>query len=180
MSAKKSGFRGDLRGLKNLSESLYALRSKYHVRVGVFGDKNVRDDGLTNAEVGAVHEFGSVERKIPQRSFLRTPLIMKAQAAVSKEIKEKDLKALTKYDVVGYLKRVGKIAEGVVDQAFQTGCWGQWPQLAYSTLLSKLRGSLQRRRQMAAEQIHEGKQHSAILVQSAQLRHSITSKVVGR
>ncbi|MCX5794953.1 MAG: hypothetical protein NTY77_05625 [Elusimicrobia bacterium] len=180
MSVKKPRMYGDLSQLDSLAASLNALRGRYRIRVGIFGDKNSRKKGaLTNAEIGAVHEYGSVERKIPQRSFLKTPLIMKGEEFIGREIREKHLKDLMYRDVVGFCKRLGKAAENVVDAAFQTGCWGFWPQLKYRTLLGKLRGSLERRRQMAAEQIEEGASHASILIQSAQLRRAIASKVVG-
>ena len=39
------------------------------VTVGVHADATVRDDGGSNAMIGAVHEFGT--SRIPERSFLR-------------------------------------------------------------------------------------------------------------
>ena len=51
------------------------LKKKFTVRVGVLGSDNARtEDNETNASIGASHEFGTMDGKIPERSFLRFPL----------------------------------------------------------------------------------------------------------
>jgi len=41
--------------------------------VGIQGIKASADhDGITNVEIGAIHEFGSPEKNIPERSFIRS------------------------------------------------------------------------------------------------------------
>lgn len=42
--------------------------------VGIPSDENSRDEstGITNAELGAIHEFGVPEKGIPERSFMRS------------------------------------------------------------------------------------------------------------
>jgi phage gpG-like protein len=45
-----------------------------HVRVGVFGDGQSRDDGASNVEIAAIHEYGSQAAGIPERSFIRATL----------------------------------------------------------------------------------------------------------
>ena len=42
--------------------------------VGIPNDENSREnsDGITNAELGVIHEFGVPERGIPERSFMRS------------------------------------------------------------------------------------------------------------
>ena len=48
-----------------------------YVKVGVLDEgkgSEVRDGGLTNAELVVVHEFGSSDGRIPERSFVRSTL----------------------------------------------------------------------------------------------------------
>lgn len=42
--------------------------------VGIPSDENSRDEstGITNAELGAIHEFGAPKKNIPERSFMRS------------------------------------------------------------------------------------------------------------
>lgn len=50
----------------------YARRASF-VKIGLLGtdaDEERGDDGLTQAEIGAIHEYGSADGKIPQRSWI--------------------------------------------------------------------------------------------------------------
>ena len=70
---ESEGFNAMVR--KNLEES------KLTAKLGIFGDKNKRDDktGQTNADIGAAHEFGVLTKKLPRRSFLLDPLTIKGK-----------------------------------------------------------------------------------------------------
>lgn len=48
------------------------------VVVGVTAKTNGRSGEFSNAELAAIHEFGSPAHNIPERSFLRKPLISNA------------------------------------------------------------------------------------------------------
>jgi hypothetical protein len=51
---------------------LTRLRQQFVLRVGIVGEQaKVDRGGLTQAELGAVHEFGSPTAGIPRRSFLK-------------------------------------------------------------------------------------------------------------
>lgn len=50
------------------------LRQNAAVYVGVPKGEGVYEDGAPLAVIGAVHEFGSADGHIPERSFLRVPL----------------------------------------------------------------------------------------------------------
>lgn len=50
------------------------------VVVGVTAKTNGRNGEFSNAELAAIHEFGNPARNIPERSFLRKPLINNAAA----------------------------------------------------------------------------------------------------
>jgi hypothetical protein len=155
--------------------------NKEVVKVGILGDDVNRDEaGVTNAEVGAVHEFGSFTKNVPQRSFLRKALNQKAEQitlAVSKSAK----KALEKNDFGAVLKKLGVAAVGAVRECFATEGWGSWPQLSYRTLMARLRKgkkkSVEQRKQLVAEQLHEGGQSAAILRDTSQLMRSISYRV---
>lgn len=61
------------RGYNALKKTLKDIRaSKAHVRVGVFEDANARTDGMTQAKLAAIHEYGAPSVGVPERSFLRS------------------------------------------------------------------------------------------------------------
>jgi len=150
--------KSDLTGLNNL---VRALDDKRIVKVGIFGEKNQRNHGVgkTNAEVGAVHEFGS--STVPRRSFLRMPLHQKSDDIVRKltGIVKDMVETGTKQDPLTLL---GIECEAVILDAFDSGGFGQWKALAPSTVRRKSRA---------------GKRGDAILIEWGELRRAIASKV---
>lgn len=102
---------------KEIDNLIKDMGRKYSIRVGIIGDKAYQiyeGSGLTNAELGAVHEFGfkkiNVTEKmrnylhsqglhlkkdtttieIPERSFLRVPILgAEGQKKIKKNVKEK-------------------------------------------------------------------------------------------
>ena len=52
-----------------------------HIRIGVFAEEKgagaTRDDGITNVELAAIHEYGAPEANIPERSFIRSTAVEK-------------------------------------------------------------------------------------------------------
>lgn len=141
---------------KNLEKLLKALKGKLPTaRVGILGDSGRSGGKATNAEIGAHHEFGTT--KLPQRSFLRIPIqdnldkVLKASGAFDKDVVRQ---IITQGSVVPFLKKVAIVAEGIVADAFATGGFGKW------------KPSDMRR-----------KTNAQTLVETAQLRNSITSEV---
>lgn len=143
MSASKVKFNVDK--LQVLAKSLKKLDDgKYRIQVGIFGDKNARpldkNAGATNAEIGFKQEMGSVNERIPRRSFL-WDTFTKHGVELEQMIKEKKL--LEKYFLKGkiddYLKKVGAAATNLVVKAFMTGGWGDWK--ANAPLTIALKGS---------------------------------------
>lgn len=59
--------------LKKLMERAEQL-NRIELVVGIPNDKNSRDEssGITNSELGVIHEFGVPEKNIPERSFMRS------------------------------------------------------------------------------------------------------------
>lgn len=131
-------------------------------RVGILGDKNSRTakgKHSSNAEVGAVHEFGAPARGIPSRSFLRIPLTDNLQKYMEKEnALDKDVLAdvVRQGSVVPWLQKIAVLAEKIVADAFSSGGFGKWP--AWKT---------------PGYTNNTGQ----ILVDTQQLRNSITSEV---
>lgn len=125
---------------KVISNFIEALKksSRVYARVGILENNSRQETSLTNAEIGAQHEFGT--SKIPQRSFLRMPIANyleeKLQEAhvfnkrtVDEIVSEKSMKPL--------LKRIGSIAHEVVMEAFDTGGYGNWRALSPVTIALK-------------------------------------------
>lgn len=147
--------------LDGLEELRKKLGDQYVARVGILGGHAARTDeesGLTNSEIGVIHEFGSDNAGIPPRSFLRMPVehfkreIMKSLATA--KVKE----AIDRGDVITVFRVLGVAAEGFVKLAFNSGGFGKWPALKPETIARK--GS------------------SKPLIDTGQLRRSITSDVV--
>lgn len=142
-------------GLKNI---INGMKKNYAARVGILGDKNNREDGvLTNAEIGAVHEFGSISRKIPRRSFIRLPLEVKLPDWIKKH--GDDYFVFAEKDALDvFYTGLGLDAEGMIAEAFETGGFGTWEPDSPRTIQRK--GS------------------DKILIDTSELRNSISSEVV--
>lgn len=155
-------------GLDQLLKALKQAKPPV-VRVGIVGDKNgphAAKDGQhprnlpTVAEVGAVHEYGSPARGIPQRSFLRVPLTdmlgkeMEASGAISDDATKDVIKAGS---LIPYLKKIAILAERIVLGAFDSGGYGKWP---------------------AWKDPNYTNNANQLLVDTQQLRNSITSTVI--
>tara|TARA_R110000751_G_scaffold299695_4_gene411070 strand:- start:14848 stop:15321 length:474 start_codon:yes stop_codon:yes gene_type:complete len=143
-----------------LNKVIANLTSAYVIKVGILGNSSARggDSGLTNAQVGLSHEFGTLDGKTPQRSFLRQPLQLKGKELLNESL------AVIKKDIAvdkgneKILKKIGFAAENVIQGAFETGGYGKWDALSPETIANK--GS------------------SSILIDQGELRKSITSTVV--
>lgn len=135
---------------KTLDGVLKALKDNMKkVRVGILGGKTVRNqfhisggrsvnakNGMpkghievaTNADVGAIHEFGG--EKMPQRSFLRMPITEKLQKELenSNAFTEDTLKEVVKQgSFLPWLYDLAALAEKIISDAFDTGGFGKWP-----------------------------------------------------
>lgn len=166
--------------ITKLLEVRSELAKKYVARVGVLGQKNNRvpmetgesheqyklrvrklnknqsspeSEQQSNADIGLVHELGSLSRNIRRRSFLEMPLTLKMPEYAAKFGQE-----LTKAIDEGNLKpifiKLGIKGEQVVQMAFASRGFGTWYQNPKTG-----RGSL---------------------IDTAQLRRSITSDVVSK
>lgn len=156
-----STVRSDRRALTKLRRDLKVL-VKGRAQVGLFAEKSMRSDGETNPQIGAYHEqpkdmeFGSIARKLPQRSFLRMPLM--TQLTPQRLNKIPWYRLLLRDGPKKLLTRFGLMGEEVVQEAFSTGGYGNWKELSQSTINRK--GT------------------TAILIDKAEMRKAVDSRVV--
>ncbi len=133
-----------------------ALKGKLPtVRVGILGNSNARADGESNAQIGSWHEFGT--SKLPVRSFLRLPISALLDKYLAKEgaLEKKTLKEVLESGTIApWLQKIGFVAETIVSDAFASGGFGIWPPSDM-----------------------KNKTNHQTLVESQQLRNSITSEV---
>lgn len=141
----------DMKGLKDLEKG---VKKKMYAKVGILGEKSARNGEVNNAEIGVVQEFGSVTKNIPARSFLVMPITEKRKQIQKEILKRKKVleKALEKGDMTVFYDLLGVAAEKAIQQAFDSGGFGKWAPL----------------------KVRQG----SPLVDTAQLRRSVTSKVV--
>ncbi len=68
-----SSVKVNLKGWLNVKKQIAGLAAK-SVRVGVFSNERHPDSDYSDAELAALHEYGSPKGMIPERSFLRSTL----------------------------------------------------------------------------------------------------------
>lgn len=178
--AKKSSTSMDITELKVMATALKKIDDDgYRIQVGVFGDKAARKHeaaGMTNAEVGLIHEMGSVSHNIPRRSFLLDTFTNQGERLVKSLAP--DAEALFKTGKVDeYLKKAGAACTNLVVEAFMTSGWGAWAPLKYSSLLAKLKGSLKKRKGLLGK-LYTGEARDLPLVDTGQLWQAIAARAV--
>lgn len=160
--ADEAPFTLELRGLDQLIKALKAKPPR--IKIGVLASNSRHPThhekkAPTNSLLGAVHEFGSPARNIPPRSFLRVPLAENLSKNLEKSgLLDKDTLAqvVKQGSILPWINQVAVVAEGVVDDAFETSGDGKWP--PWKNPDYKNEGGM-------------------LLVDSGQLRQSITSQV---
>lgn len=138
-----------------LNELISLLKNKMpKSRVGILGS-GARQDGNSNAEIGLKHEFG--DGKTPMRSFLRIPLTDNLQKYLDNAggVDNETLKkCIDEKSLVPLFKKIAVLGEQVVLDGFETGGFGKWKP-------SNMKF----------------KKNQQTLVETQQLRNSITSEV---
>lgn len=116
------------RGIDKLLSSFKGKQP--YARVGILGLDNARSlGGLTNSELGLIHEFGAPARKIPPRSFLRVPLtekLMKALEASNAFTEEAFKNVMETGSLRPWIEKLGIVGEAVVLGGFATQGYGNW------------------------------------------------------
>lgn len=130
----KSGVITRVNKAANITKAIRLLQSRC-VKVGIPAGP-ARDgeegEGLTNAQIGYIHENGSPKRNIPARSFL-LPGIRAAQQQIVAMLEDAGKQALegNAQGVAKALDAAGKVAMNSVRAQFVEN---EWPELAESTL----------------------------------------------
>lgn len=114
----------DFNGLNLLVK---ALSNKRVVKVGIMGRKTTRktDQDVTNAELGAIHEFGSYSKNIPARSWLRMPIHKEADT-IARNAGHGAEEMAKQGNMNGILKRLGIACEAAISRAFASQGYGSW------------------------------------------------------
>lgn len=112
----------------------------------------------TNASIGLRHEFGSPDANLPERSFLRMPVITRLDKEISTVPRADWEYQLQTKGLPGLLEVIGQMAFNVIRDAFHTGGFGRWAPLQPATIRRK--------------------QSSDILINTTQLERSIAFTVV--
>lgn len=146
--------KADLKGLDNLQKN---LNTKLVAKVGIFSDTNARDGESNNATIGARHEFGVLSEGLPRRSFLKDPIELKRKELLKTAKKVIEANIDKDGGTEKIFELIGIAGEAIVQEAFETGGFGTWQPLSQATINKK--GS------------------DSILIDTAQLRGAITSKV---
>ncbi len=117
--------RTEVRGGNKLAQKLRQIQAritaKRRVLVGLPAGSGVYEDGAPIAVIGATHEFGSADGRIPERSFLRVPLrqnrdnIKKGFAALAGQVTRGEISAFQMLD------QIGARAAGYCQEAIETG-----------------------------------------------------------
>lgn len=124
--------------LKEIDNLISEFASNHNVKVGILSQDASKGNGeSTNLEIGIVHEFGSLSRNIPRRSFLKDPVVEKSQDISNVAIKELKGKFKEKNFVFKSLRRIGMYVESVVQDAFESGFDGRWQKLSQITIDKK-------------------------------------------
>lgn len=115
------------KNFNGLNSLVKALGDGRVVKVGILGRKAGRKDSgdLTNAELGAIHEFGSFSKKIPSRSFLRMPIHQNAEI-IAREAGKGSAALVEKGDMVKVLEQIGLACKVAILRAFDSAGFGQW------------------------------------------------------
>ena len=122
------------RGWNDLQKKATALKKGRAASVGIQGaEAQIAEDvhgGMTNVELGAIHEFGTQDGHIPERSHIRSTFD-KNKAKYESEMKEISREFYARKDVSGKLLLLG---EEVKTDIIETIRSGELEPLAESTL----------------------------------------------
>lgn len=143
---------GDFSKLEKLVKN---LGKKFYVDIGILGGATY-EGGATIAGIGAVHELGSETRNIKARSFIKMPLIEK-EKQITQDVEKHLPEKLANGDIKGIFKILGLAGENAIQEAFETGGFGTWPDIEQAT--------------------KDRKGSDSILIDQGDLRKAVTSKV---
>lgn len=171
--------------IDELTKLTRMLKEDYKVRVGIIGDKGTAEhdtkSGLTNAQIGAFHEFGT--EKMPQRSFLLMPLQEKLSEEIPKMKKYIFKQFFDKKAPKQFYMTLGSKALDIIEEAFNTNGFGEWKALTNSTIAAweQAKGIKGWRNAKRISTVRKGLRLSLgrqILTNTGKMRRSIRFKVI--
>jgi hypothetical protein len=143
---------------KKLENFIKLLGSKRYIDIGILGQESY-ENGISIAGIGAVMEFGSISKNIPERSFILMPIETK-QKEIEKQIEPKFPLLINENSTDKFLKEMGIACEGVIQEAFDTKGFNTWQPIKEAT--KKAKGG-----------------SDAILIDTGELRKAISSRIGG-
>lgn len=127
--------------LKRLPSLAMAMAAKHQGRIGILAEEQHKDSEFTTAALAAVHEWGSLDGHIPERSFFRLTESKKSKemAKFVKDNEEKILSAIMERRFLPILEKLAAKWEAYIHECFETEGWGTWEELEDSTLAARMR-----------------------------------------
>ncbi len=158
----------DKREQQRLAKLLMKMANAPHVAVGILQDEK-RDDGFSMVDLAVVHEYGSKDGRIPQRSFIRSTCDEKRHdhAKVMAQLQQKCIAG--KLTMAQALTTIGEVVSKDMVQTINNGIE---PGLAESTEKAKLRSLKKQNRKASGVGFRP-------LIESGKLKGSITHEVRG-
>lgn len=153
-----------------------AINRGARARVGVLGSHATRSDSNeTNADIGLWHEFGIPDQNLPERSWLRMPMIKALPSHLAKVGQQMFLGFIARNGIVKALKALGFEAESVISESFNSDGFGLWA--PWSPAYAREREELARRK-TGKENFIGAIDPGRILMRSGQLARNVSSQVV--
>lgn len=181
MANENAKIKYDMTNLENIVRS---LKQDYVLRVGILGSKakgnHDSESGLTNAEIGTVHEFGS--GNVPRRSFLEDSL--KYKLKFNTEQFKKLKRVLFKQFFVKnapqvFLQDLGAKCLEIIEEGFATNGFGMWKSLSAATYAARAKKAKIDTSKATKRSLNYWFNHP-ILTDTGKLRKSISFKVIKR
>lgn len=110
----------DKREQKRLEKILQKMAETPHVAVGILQDKPV-SDGFSILDLATVHEFGSKNGRIPQRSFIRSTCDAGQQKYIKLMAKLQGMYIHGKIALKQALSMIGSVVEKDIVQTINRG-----------------------------------------------------------
>ena len=141
---------------------------KYEAHIGILSAEQHEDDDFSTAELGAVHEFGSISGNIPARPFFSKTEEIKGEemAAFITANEDKIVEAAFRGQMEGIMKKIAAKWMAYIHECFETEGWGTWKKLEPSTLIARER-----------KRFEKGQGGAKILQDTGALERSITFEV---
>lgn len=152
------------------------LKTNKEIKVGILSAEIHPDSDALIAAIGAVHEFGSQSRNIPERSFLRSTYTTR-MGDFEKFIESNKLKISQEIMYRGIdqvMNKLGAWWVTAVDDTFEK----QGPDTSGSRWKPLSEATLERRDRIAERQGIKGPHNHKILMDTGALRRSITYEVI--